>query len=188
MTGTATGTPASRSVSAVPPASDGVQRFLLLRNSRTFASEGVQESRGLAARALQRAEDLGRRVLGPVLPAKRLPLEIVSGGKDRAAATVAPHLQRLPPGAQLRTLALLIRDLERTTRRGWSDEVSCTVRVALPGIDPNQVHVDMHGNSLTISGERTRTEPNGHGYSSEFRYGKFERAFTLPTKVDTENV
>ena len=69
-----------------------------------------------------------------------------------------------------------------------SDEESCTVRVALPGIDPNQVHVDLHGNSLTISGERTRTEPNGQGYSSEFRYGTFERAFTLPTKVDTENV
>ena len=64
----------------------------------------------LAARDLQRAEDLGRNVLGPVLPAKTLLLEVVSGGKD-ATATVTPHLQRLPPGAQLRTLALLIRDL-----------------------------------------------------------------------------
>ena len=35
-----------RSVPADPPASDGVQWFILLRNSRTFASEGVQESRG----------------------------------------------------------------------------------------------------------------------------------------------
>ncbi len=69
-----------------------------------------------------------------------------------------------------------------------SDEESCMVRVALPGIDPDQVHVDLHGNSLTISGERTRTEPNGRGYASEFRYGPFERAFRLPTKVDTENV
>ena len=33
-----------------------------------------------------------------------------------------------------------------------SDEESCTMRVALPGIDPNQVHVDLHGNILTISG------------------------------------
>ena len=64
----------------------------------------------LASRDLQRAEDLGRAVVGPVLPAKRLLLEIVSGDTD-AAATVGPHLQRLPPGAQLRTLALLIRDL-----------------------------------------------------------------------------
>ena len=69
-----------------------------------------------------------------------------------------------------------------------SDEESCTVRVALPGVDPSQVHVDLHGNSLTISGERTRTEPNGHSYSSELRYGAFERAFTLATKVDAENV
>ncbi len=46
-------------------------------------------------------------MLGPVLPAKRLLLEIVSGGKD-ATATVAPHLQRLPPGAQLRTATLLL--------------------------------------------------------------------------------
>ena len=65
---------------------------------------------------------------------------------------------------------------------GW------TVRVALPGIDPKQVKVDLHGNSLTISGERARREPNGQGYTSEFRYGRFERAFTLPAKVDAEKV
>ena len=35
-----------RSVSADPPASDGVQRCILLRNSRTFASRGVQGPRG----------------------------------------------------------------------------------------------------------------------------------------------
>ena len=35
-----------RSVSADPPASDGVQRCILLRNSRTLASGGVQESHG----------------------------------------------------------------------------------------------------------------------------------------------
>ena len=69
-----------------------------------------------------------------------------------------------------------------------SNEESCTVRVALPGIDPNQIHVDLQGNSLTISGERTRTEPNGQRYTSEFRYGTFERAFTLPTKVDSANI
>ncbi len=69
-----------------------------------------------------------------------------------------------------------------TGDEGWK------VRMALPGIDPNQVHVDLHGGNLTISGERTRTEPNGHGYSSQIRYGRFERAFTLPAKVDAEQV
>ena len=66
---------------------------------------------------------------------------------------------------------------------GW------TVRMALPGIDPGQVHVDLHGASLTISGERTRTGPgDGRGYPSELRYGRFERSFTLPAKVDAEKV
>ena len=70
----------------------------------------------------------------------------------------------------------------RTGDDGWR------VRMALPGIDPSQVHVDLQGGSLTISGERTRTEENGPGYASEIRYGRFERAFTLPAKVDAEKV
>ena len=64
----------------------------------------------LADRDLQRAEELGRKVTAPVLPAKRLLLEMVSDGAD-AAATVAACLEGLPPGAQLWMLALLARDL-----------------------------------------------------------------------------
>ena len=70
----------------------------------------------------------------------------------------------------------------RTGDDGWK------LRIALPGIDPGQVHVDLHGGSLTISGERTRTEENANGHASEIRYGRFERAFTLPAKVDAEKV
>lgn len=65
---------------------------------------------------------------------------------------------------------------------GWK------LRVALPGINPKDVHVDLHGNSLTISGERTRTERNDQGHTSEFHYGRFERAFTLPANVDADHV
>ena len=70
----------------------------------------------------------------------------------------------------------------RTGDDGWK------VRMALPGIDPGDVHVDLHGGSLTISGERTHTRENGNGYASEIRYGRFERVFTLPAKVDAERV
>ena len=70
----------------------------------------------------------------------------------------------------------------RTGDDGWK------VRMALPGIDPSQVHVDLHGGSLTVSGERTGTKENGNGRVSEIRYGRFERAFTLPAKVDAEKV
>ena len=65
---------------------------------------------------------------------------------------------------------------------GWK------VRVALPGIDPKDVSIDLNGNNLTIAGERTRSEADGRGPASEFHYGRFERAFTLPANVDAEKV
>ena len=65
---------------------------------------------------------------------------------------------------------------------GWK------LRVALPGIDPKDVRIDLQGNSLTIAGERTRTEQNDPGRVSEFHYGRFERTFTLPAKVDANQV
>ena len=75
------------------------------------ADQSRRKSRfALAARDLERAENLGRRVIESVLPAKWLLLEIVSGDADTSAA-VARRLDGLPPGAQLRMLALLLRDL-----------------------------------------------------------------------------
>ena len=65
----------------------------------------------LAARDLERAEALGRSLLGLVLPVKNLMLHVVSSGEN-AAAAVAPGLERLSAVEQLRALALLIRDLE----------------------------------------------------------------------------
>ena len=64
----------------------------------------------LAVRDLQRAEHLERPRLAFVLRVKRLLLAVVSASRD-AAGVVAPHLEPLPPGARLRTLALLLHDL-----------------------------------------------------------------------------
>ena len=64
----------------------------------------------LAAQDLQRAEDLGRSKLGTLLRVKQLMLAVISTAGD-TAEVVAPHLEHLPPGTQLRTLALLIHDL-----------------------------------------------------------------------------
>ncbi len=69
----------------------------------------------------------------------------------------------------------------RSSQEGW------TLRMALSGIDPNDVQVDLHHNTLTISGERTRTEGDGQ-HTSELHYGRFERSFTLPSNVDAEKV
>ena len=65
---------------------------------------------------------------------------------------------------------------------GW------TLRMALPGIDPEDVHVELHGNGLTVSGERPVKDEDTDRHMSEIGYGRFERRFTLPKDVATEGV
>ncbi|HAK56036.1 MAG: Hsp20/alpha crystallin family protein [Vicinamibacterales bacterium] len=69
-----------------------------------------------------------------------------------------------------------------SNKEGWQ------MRIALPGIEPDDVHVDLHGNTLTIKGERSETKEDKELHVSEIRYGRFERMFTLPAKVEGEKV
>ncbi|HZT74209.1 MAG TPA: Hsp20/alpha crystallin family protein [Terriglobales bacterium] len=59
------------------------------------------------------------------------------------------------------------------------------VQVALPGVDPKQLNVQVHGNLLTVSGEHSdKKEIARENYlSREFAYGHFERTVTLPEGV-----
>lgn len=60
------------------------------------------------------------------------------------------------------------------------------VKIDLPGVNPNDVHVETEGNLLTISGER-KGEEKGSEYRETF-YGKFERQITLPQGVEADKV
>ena len=60
------------------------------------------------------------------------------------------------------------------------------VRIDLPGVNPNDVHVETEGNLLTISGERKEEEKRSE-YRETF-YGKFERQITLPQGVEADKV
>jgi HSP20 family protein len=66
------------------------------------------------------------------------------------------------------------------------------VRVALPGIDPKNVQIDLAGDTLTIRGERSRIQPVGsdkaQAHVSEIAYGRFERTLTLPDAIDSDKV
>ena len=64
-----------------------------------------------AAEDLERAGALGRARIASLSKVKRLLLEIVSAGRN-AAEVVVPHLEDPAPGPQLRTLALLVHELE----------------------------------------------------------------------------
>jgi HSP20 family protein len=58
-------------------------------------------------------------------------------------------------------------------------------RVALPGIDPKEVEINVQGNLLTIRGERKLTHKvkEVELWEEEITYGKFERILTLPEGV-----
>lgn len=62
--------------------------------------------------------------------------------------------------------------------------------VALPGIDPKEVKVEVQGNVLSITGERKATETKKEVNFShrEFTYGSFERVMTLPEGAEAEKV
>ena len=65
----------------------------------------------LAARDLRRAGELSRPKLESILAVKHILLDVVSAGRD-AAEVVVPHLARLSPDMQIRTLAVVLHDLE----------------------------------------------------------------------------
>ena len=69
-----------------------------------------------------------------------------------------------------------------TVPDGWQ------VRMALPGIDPGDVKIDLNGNMLTVAGDRTNSRENAELSHSEICYGRFERLLTLPSNVDTDRV
>jgi len=60
----------------------------------------------------------------------------------------------------------------------------------LPGVEKKDIKVDVKDNILTISGERKHKEEvkREDYYKLESSYGKFERNFTLPKDVDSENI
>jgi HSP20 family protein len=64
------------------------------------------------------------------------------------------------------------------------------IDVDLPGIDKADVEISVDKNILTISGKRELKEEvkEENYYRVESSYGTFSRSFTLPEKVDIENI
>lgn len=64
------------------------------------------------------------------------------------------------------------------------------MRIALPGIDPQNVQLNVQGDTLSISAERkeSRESKEVNYLSRELSYGKLDRTLTLPEGVDTEKM
>jgi HSP20 family protein len=64
------------------------------------------------------------------------------------------------------------------------------IRVELPDVRKEDVHVSMQDGTLTIEGERKeeKEEKGIKFYRRELSYGKFVRRFTMPEEVDESKV
>lgn len=62
------------------------------------------------------------------------------------------------------------------------------VHVSMPGIKPEDIHVTVHGNSLSISGESgaDQKKTEGNWIVRERRHGKFSRNLTLACALDAD--
>jgi HSP20 family protein len=60
----------------------------------------------------------------------------------------------------------------------------------LPGMDANDIHIQLENNSLIIKGEKKNEHEtqDGHHYRFERSYGSFARSIAFPSKVNPEKV
>lgn len=70
-------------------------------------------------------------------------------------------------------------------RQRGNDLVVCA---ELPGIEPDQVNVELNNDTLVIEGERKREESSDQGglHRSERSYGRFYRAIPLPEQAKAD--
>jgi HSP20 family protein len=64
------------------------------------------------------------------------------------------------------------------------------IKAELPGVDKNDIKVDLKDRVLTLSGERTHDNEvkEENYYRQERSYGKFQRVFRLPADVDSDKI
>ena len=69
-------------------------------------------------------------------------------------------------------------------------EKEITISAELPGMEPEDIHISLDRNALTISGEkRAEKEEKGERYYRvERSYGSFNRSIPLPKEVDANKI
>lgn len=70
------------------------------------------------------------------------------------------------------------------------NEKEFVLKAELPEVAEKDVHVNVEGNLLTITGERKRDEEvkEGQYHRTERFYGAFARTFVLPETVDNDQI
>ena len=58
----------------------------------------------------------------------------------------------------------------------------------MPGVAEQDVDIHLENNVLTLKGATARNEQAGQVMHAEFRPGRYERAFTLSSDIDSEGI
>ena len=91
----------------------------------------------------------------------------------------------------------LYRMLGTAVERSWMPAVdiidtpeAIVLKAELAGMKPEDVHIELEDDVLTIRGERHQDETldKEHYQSTEWRYGAFQRSITLPRSVKREAI
>lgn len=73
----------------------------------------------------------------------------------------------------------------------WEDENHYFMSVDLPGVNKEEIKVEVNENNLTISGERKLEKKVGDERNAKYierKYGAFSRIFTLPSTADCDKI
>jgi HSP20 family protein len=72
----------------------------------------------------------------------------------------------------------------------WETENELVLAFDLPGIPEDKIAVELDDNTLTVTGERERTQEHSSDrfYRFERRYGQFARSVTLPAGVKESDI
>lgn len=98
---------------------------------------------------------------------------------------------------QLLNEMLQLSGQREETPQAWAPRCEITekdntlfLEAETPGMNVDDLDIEVEENVLTISGEKTfdREEKEGQTHLSERTYGRFERSFQLPASIDAEKI
>ncbi len=115
--------------------------------------------------------------------------ELIRRDPRREAGRLRTELDRLFDDA-LRSWPLGAREELYPTIDIYENEEKYEAHVDLPGIDPEDVEINVTGNQVTIRGEMQKEDEKTEGnvYWKERYSGQFARGFELPVALQSENV
>jgi HSP20 family protein len=70
----------------------------------------------------------------------------------------------------------------------YETDTEVVVKMAVPGINPDDINIQISGDTVTVSGE-TREEKEDkekNYYQKQLRYGRFSQSVVLPTSVQAD--